>query len=96
MGLIYWKENISIYGQTLKSYGAPLKSGGAACSPIAPPFLLSIFMNTNQQQQISKEFTPYLIDWSNYTMIMDEACDVEVCDKVDPMSSSEKENVDID
>ena len=34
------------------------------------------------------------MDQSNYSMIVDEACDVEVCDE-DVMSSSEKENVDI-
>ena len=34
------------------------------------------------------------MDQSNYSMIMDEACDVEVCDE-DAMSSSEKENVDV-
>ena len=58
-------------------------------------FFASIHENKNQQQQTSKESTFYSMDRPNYGMIVDEACDVEVRDE-DPMSSSEKENVDID
>ena len=56
------------------------------------PFFASIHENKKRQQD-SKESTAYLMDQPNY--IMDEACDVEVCDD-DAMSSSEKEKADID
>ena len=58
-------------------------------------FFASIHENKKQQQQASRESTAYLMDQPNYSMIVDEACDVEVCDE-DVMSLSEKENVDID
>ena len=58
-------------------------------------FFASIHESKKQQQQASRESTAYLMDQPNHSMVMDEACDVEVCDE-NVMSSSEKENVDIE
>lgn len=57
-------------------------------------FFASIHENKKQQQQASKESTVCLMDQSDYSMTEDKACDVEMYDE-DGMSSSEKENVDI-
>ena len=58
-------------------------------------FFASIHENKKQQQQASRESTAYVMDQLNHSMIVEEACDVEVCDE-NVMSSSEKENADID
>ena len=57
-------------------------------------FFASIHEHKKQQQQASKESTAYLMDQPNYSMIVGKACDVEMCDE-HVISSSEKENVDI-
>ena len=57
-------------------------------------FFASIHENKKQWQQASKESTAYLMDQPNHSMIVDKACNVEVCDE--DVISSDKENVDID